>query len=136
MALHWDISKVVDYRGTCYIPDPKAPDDRGEDRLNPVTEVLIFRAMTVGMPVITQANYVEFYLRCRTATEVFGLPLYRHNEGEGFEKYDVTLDDVEAHIGLSTNASTIKLRDFFTKSHQHILSERERSAKRKAEVAA
>lgn len=86
------------------------------DKIRPVSEVIIFRTMYVGIPEITSDNYKQFYTRCMIISVVNnGGPLARSNDEGGLEFYDITLEDCKNHIGLSTNASPLTAKQFANK---------------------
>ncbi len=128
MSLDWSLTKIENWQKLCWLPDPENAE---ETRLNPVTHTLIFRAMTVGMGQITEKNYVEFYLRCKLASECFGQPLQKNGD-----TFDVTLEDVKAHIGLSTNVSNTTITSFMKNVKEEIeMQEKRKQIRRDAQAA-
>lgn len=71
----------------------------GSHRMNPVTEVLIFRSMSTGMGEITEANWREVATRILILGKVLGAEMV----GPGGVDVFLTAQDVKAHIGLKTN---------------------------------
>lgn len=120
MSLDWDVSKVKDHENLCWIEEENPPS-RGPGthrRVNPITEALVFHTVTIGMYAITESNAKEFYGRVRfielhrgpsvtdfTGTEIVGRP--------------ITLEDVQAHVGLRTNASTEALSHFLMRNFKY-----------------
>lgn len=90
MALHWDVSKVLD-RLEKYPPT--------EDSMNGVTYALIMLTMPMGMGQITEQNAAEFYARVHFYEKLAG-PMLR--DGQGNDVY-ITAANVRDHVGLSTN---------------------------------
>ncbi len=76
------------------------------ERLNPLTNCLIWATMGLGMRGIREDNYAEFFARIAISEKVNGTYLNQKCEdGEGWEPRPIALDEVKAHIGLSTNVS-------------------------------
>lgn len=115
MSLNFDLSKVANYRTTCYETIEDTPERlealvnaewayEGDDRthairLNPVTSVLIFATMSVMMGSITEKNWQEFYARLYMRETALGAMM---RDGAGLP-VKVTPEQVRAHIGLTTN---------------------------------
>lgn len=101
MSLNWELKDIADWQSVCRTP---------EGRLAPVTEALIWTTMAVGIGDLSEKNAGEFYARMK---------LLRALDG-GIGVYDetgeraITADEVRAHIGLWTNATTEK-RDAWVK---------------------
>ncbi len=93
MGLSWDITKVEDYESKCWI---EVEGEEGK-RLNPVTDGLIWACMAVDMQQITAKNAEEFYTRYRMFSRAIGR--------DSRERW-LTLEDIEAHIGMWTNVTT------------------------------
>jgi hypothetical protein len=115
MSLNWSIDKIHDYKELCWRP---ALDDQGnpildEDgdpqvRLEPITDCLIWGTMCVEIGKITEQNADEFHRRLEEADEV-GIAPSINFFNEATQKWDrriPTLEEVKAHIGLSTNVYT------------------------------
>jgi hypothetical protein len=110
MALTWDIAEVKNYKRTCYDQaTKKAIGDDDYFRLKPMTEMMIFITMSIGMNEITEKNYGKFFQRLSEYEEICG-PQLKKPDGRcktGFRSVYTTIDDVRRHIGLWTNASRI-----------------------------
>jgi hypothetical protein len=107
MSLNWDITNVQNKDEVCWIiaseDYPTRGISKGSKVLNPVTESLIFASMATGIGTITEENASEVYARISFIEKVSGALMYR---GEGWEGLpNITPEEVQAHIGLSTNAS-------------------------------
>jgi hypothetical protein len=100
MSLDYWLDKIEDYENVVWIPAPTEEDPEAVD-MNPVTHVLIFSTMTVGLGEISRKNIDEFVARYRIIERLDG-PFLR--DGEGKARF---VTDVEflAHIGLRTNVS-------------------------------
>ena len=80
--------------------DPNGRYKAGEDQWHPVTVALIWHTLGTGIGTITEANADEVYARIRLIESLHGASL-RNAEGE----QPITMEDVQRHIGLHTNAS-------------------------------
>lgn len=94
MSLDWDLREIKDRETLCWIKDGD------EERLNPVTEAIIWKTIAVDIGRITEENYKEFAARTHVWEEVFGKSLR-----QGGQDLGLTVEDIKAHIGLSTNVS-------------------------------
>ena len=119
MPLNWYISKVENWEKYCFISDPEAVQ---ELKMTPLTHQLVHITMAVGMHEITKKNYREFYTRMLLLD--LHKSLYTLDE-EGNQK-PIQLEDVKRHIGLGTNASSIRLdkllKDLYMKKLQTVES--------------
>ena len=66
MSLNWDVSNIEDFKQLCFIPD--TIDEKGivhpdRVRLNPITDVLIWGSMSIGVSRITKKNYRDVHRR-------------------------------------------------------------------------
>ena len=74
------------------------------ERLSPLTNVLIWATMSVGMGSITEANYGEFWARINMMERLTGPFLSKPTDnGKSWEPRHITLEEVKAHTGLGTN---------------------------------
>ena len=89
MSLNYDLSEIEDWENRCRV---LRDDGTLSHVLSGITEALIFATMTIDLGEITQKNHIEFYTR---------MMMYKFITPRAFE--GVTLDDVKAHIGLTTN---------------------------------
>lgn len=107
MALTWDLGEIADYESVCFIvatePIPDSGIDVGDKYLNPLTNALIWSTITVAIGKISEDNADEFYARLHFTELVVG-PFLRKSG----EPYYITPEDVRAHIGLQTNATSFK----------------------------
>jgi hypothetical protein len=92
MSLTYDLNGIENYEKVCLI-DGKVSD---------VTTVITFATMNVGIRNLTAENAPEFYARLKVAEKLLG---YFIVDGKG-KGIAITWEMVEAHIGLSTNASS------------------------------
>lgn len=98
MALTWNVSKVKNYK--VVTTDPNDPN-----KWAPVTRALITLTIPLGMNHITEKNYEEFFARV-VATELVNGPMLYKVTKDGKVDTPITIEDVYAHIGLTTNASS------------------------------
>lgn len=100
MALTWDVTNIENYKTTVWIPEP-TEENPDAARMNPVTEVLIFGTMSVGLGSITDKNVDEFAARFRIIEKLHGPMLSAKDEKDRY----VTDEEFIAHIGLACNVS-------------------------------
>ena len=60
--------------------------------------------MTVGMNHITEKNWREFFIRVSLEEKVHGATAVTIDEDGNMQPRPITVQDVQAHIGLRTNA--------------------------------
>jgi len=105
MALHWDLGKIKDYKELCFAKE----DDT--KYLSPITEGLIWATMLVDLSSITEKNFSEWMWRIHFLKQLNKIDLlYEEKTYRTFTK-----DEVKAHIGLGTNASTLTRTQFVNK---------------------
>jgi hypothetical protein len=99
MGLSFDLSKIKDKDTVCWI-DNRLDTYTGKvgRGMNPVTESIIFGTMASDMGQITERNYKQFYKRLHKWELLAGL----------FLAEPITLEQVQQHIGLSTNVFSCK----------------------------
>ena len=105
MALTYDLTAVKDWKENY----PNITNADGEERLNDVTNMLIFVSMVTGIREITEANSEEVFTRIRMSEMIHGGYFLDEETGE---YRHVTLQEVTDHIGLKTNASDISKAQF------------------------
>lgn len=95
MSLTFDLSKVPD-------EVKRHPDD--PQKLNLITETLIWLTRDTTIWEITEENYRRAYVRIAAWERAFGARLVElDTDGEVYPR-PITMEDVKAHIGLRTNA--------------------------------
>lgn len=99
MSLDWDLTKIENRQEVCW-----EKNDDGSDKLNPVTESLIWLTMAIDMGVITEENQSDFYCRVAMYEKLFGTMLSHWKDGKKIS-VPITPEDVHSHIGLRTNVS-------------------------------
>ena len=92
MSLNYDLSHIANWQ--------ELLDSSG--CTTPTTEAVIFLTLFVGINEITEKNAVEFACRVHLF-ETFGDPLLKGPNGP----VRLTLADIQRHIGLKTNATTL-----------------------------
>lgn len=103
MSLNWTIEKIENWKEVCWLKDESKPDGAV---LNPVTQALTFATIAVGLTEISAANLDEWkwrlsFLRAVGKGDFLVMPKKR---GKGFEERGFYAEELEAHIGLGTNA--------------------------------
>lgn len=107
MSLDWNISKIPNHSAVCFVDDGK------ETKLSGLTRTLIFATMHVGIPVITEENAAEFFVRCHAYENVYGswrcsVPV----EGGAIVDQPIQPGEIRQHIGLRTNAGRLSEHKF------------------------
>ena len=122
MSLSWDITKVEDYKSKCWI------EVEGEEhkQLNPVTDAIIWACMAVDMQQITAKNAEEFYTRYLMFSRAIG-----RDERERW----LTLEDIEAHVGMWTNVTTRTKAQFHKRVAEILRDRTERTIRYEREKA-
>ena len=73
--------------------------------------------MTVGMGEITKQNAPEFFRRVAIIQKIYGPALtYRDPLDGSKNEIFITFEDIENHIGLKTNVSTLSKTEFNKKA--------------------
>ena len=99
MSLDWNLTKIENREEVCW-----EKDENGNDKLNPVTESLIWLTMGIGMGSITEENEFAFYSRIAVYEKLFGTILSYWKDTKRVE-VPITPADIHQHIGLTTNVS-------------------------------
>ena len=124
MALTWDLTKINDYDNVCW-----NQDDEGNNTLNPTTESLIWLSMGIGMNSINEKNADEFYSRVCIYEKMFNSMRSMVNDDNKIERIFVTPEEVYAHIGLRTNATSYTPAQFRKNICDHAMNDASRSFK-------
>jgi hypothetical protein len=121
MALNWNIGRIRDYttvcfdrrvfdtpeeaealaRGADWYTDPDDASGRTVKRMSVTTDALIWASLLVGLPEITEKNAERWHRRV-AAVEATNKAYRRGPDGEPVY---FSLDEVKAHVGLTTNVS-------------------------------
>ena len=103
MALHWKLDAIKNYKKLCWVDV-----GNGQGKVNPVTDILIYMTMFVGMNEITPKNHKEFFTRTWLWEKVSGCFLYEADPKDDKKSVEcpISYEDIVNHIGLSTNASS------------------------------
>lgn len=113
MPLTYFFKEIEDYKDLCYQDVTPEGAQEKEFEIKAVTQHLIFSTMSIGMNKITKENHEAFHNRILFMEKLNGKILYKHDEEEGKAKFrHTTNEEVKAHIGLSTNASTLTKLQF------------------------
>jgi len=120
MALHWDVTAIVNQEDLCWEYRENGEEGPG-NYLHPVTNALIWSTIGVEMGTITEANYEEFYQRLRCTDRLHGPMLRREGKPR-----PITLAEVKAHIGLKCNVSKASKTAFRNKLGRIMLEDASR----------
>jgi hypothetical protein len=99
MSLDWNLTKINNNIEVCW-----EKNEDGTDKLNPVTESLIWLTMGIGMGSITEDNQSDFYCRVAMYEKLFGTMLSYWKDSKKVS-VPITPEDINNHIGLTTNVS-------------------------------
>jgi len=136
MSLNWNLSDVRDEvcwrKATDTWPDKYDCSELqravGQEFMHPATDKLVWATMAIGMPTITEKNFLEFYCRVQMFEGIHGKMGWHTPESSEFwteqdkhlgwvwregESWLSKLEVIHAHIGLGTNATT-ETRNQFT----------------------
>jgi hypothetical protein len=97
MSLDWNLTKIKNSEEVCW-----EKNEDGTDKLNPVTESLIWLTMAIDIGSITEENQSDFYCRIAMYEKLFGTMLSYWKDSEKIS-VPITPEDIHNHIGLSTN---------------------------------
>ena len=114
MSLDWRVGEIKDYKSVCWKENPET----GEEYLNPITQSLIYSTLSIGIAEITEDNVIDFYNRSILTADVYGQPINEFPEEGGIIRRNYTLEEIQQHIGLSTNASDYSDKQFMDKIRQ------------------
>jgi len=104
MSLNWDLTSVKNSKELCWTP---SVEEVGKVELHPVTNALIWSTMLIGFNKITDKNYKEFDRRLIEFEVIAGYGMLDYFEGEERKSRMPSLQEIEEHIGLSTNAAVM-----------------------------
>ena len=99
MSLDWNVANVKDFKKVCWV------DESENSAVNPITEALIWATMSVGLNKITKKNLDAWYVRLTVLSKLFGPPMYNWEDGKRTDR-NITLAELQMHIGLYTNADS------------------------------
>lgn len=114
MALNWQLDKIANYKQLCWKGEGQ------EQRMNAVTNALIWLQIPILMGEITEKNHVEVFKRISMYEKTQGAFVRYHTTGD----YFITLKDVKEHIGLKTNVR----EETFAKFKKELMIRIEREA--------
>lgn len=88
--------------------DPVLVEHPGNsEQYHPVLQALVWMSMCCGYNKITKDNADKVYQRIKACQAMHGAFVDKKREGNWTTAVYITLRDVEAYIGLTTNASTL-----------------------------
>jgi len=136
MSLDWRLDKIKDYENLCFVPTgEKKADGTDKVKLASIAEGLIWTCMVIDMGGITAKNAEEFARRTMIVEQALGPML---SDGKDNDYY-LTLADVQAHVGLSTNVHTkgkVQFRTILERKIERDARDRARVRKIEAEETA
>ena len=131
MALNWDLTQIKNSETLCWTP---SKEEEGKFQMHGVTEVLIWSTMLVGFSKITEKNYKDFHRRLIEWEVVAGgMLMFWEKDKETPSNRMPTLQEVQAHIGLTTNASTKTNRQWTANLGTQVKEEASRQIRKEIE---
>ena len=109
----WDVTNVEDYENRCFRPAEKYEDSDDGYVVKLTTERVIYACEAVQMSGIEPDNVDEFYTRYL---------MYSRAIQRDSKKY-LTLQDIEAHVGIETGGGT-KSQQHFDKTISEIMRDK------------
>lgn len=110
MALSYQLTKIADFETVCFEVMTTAEPGFwaiGDKRMRPATEAVIFGAMATGIGAIrNEADALEYFGRMTLHEAVNGGMRKKQTAPGIWADQKMTLEEVRAHIGLTTNAGT------------------------------
>lgn len=123
MSLDWDLTKINNNTEVCW-----EKNEDGTDKLNPVTESLIWLTMGISMGSITEDNQSDFYCRVAVYEKLFGTMLSYWKDSKKVS-VPITPEDIHNHIGLTTNVSKDTDASFRKRIIENFIREEKRNFK-------
>lgn len=121
MSLDWNLTKINNNTEVCW-----EKNEDGTDKLNPVTESLIWLTMGIGMGSITEDNQSDFYCRVAMYEKLFGTMLSYWKDSKKVS-VPITPEDIHNHIGLTTNVSKDTDASFRKRIVENFIREQKRN---------
>lgn len=115
MSLNWDLSEIKDYETVCFNVSTDVETGEETRSLSAKTNALIMQTMITGLGKdwTLDADFApEMYARVKLIEKIHGALCYRITEQGEREDVYFTIEDIRAHIGLSTNASPVTRAKF------------------------
>jgi len=124
VSLNWEVTKIDNYEQLVWLTVADTVTDEEIDQrcmqgesfrheemddgtkkywaLNPITNMLIWATLEIGIGDITEKNYHEFWMRMAMCDGIHGFRVIEIQDGETTRR-SITLEEVRQHIGLRTN---------------------------------
>lgn len=130
MSLNFDLTAIPlevrtiiadeDCRNPHYVEGKSDPENefdyrKGDRIMNPVTRALIWSTLGVGIGKLTEDNLAEFAFRMKVTDGLYGKPVQEKQPDGSWKARAFTLDELRAHVGLSTNVSFEKRVSWITR---------------------
>lgn len=123
MALRWSIKKILGFKRNpddYYVPIENKKGSKVFD-IQPITKHLVYETMIVGLGEITIHNIDEWLIRMKLVEKLYGTSLMIRDDKGNVKPYHITVEDLERHIGLWTNAERIKRKEFVSRCVSGVL---------------
>jgi hypothetical protein len=100
MSLNWDVSNIKDFQTVTSDPTDKT-------KWHPVTWTLVNTSMIVGLCVLDEKTLPEWVWRLEFLKQLNRADFLIEKQGKSWKHRSFTMDELRAHLGLRTNASTL-----------------------------
>lgn len=153
MALNWNVADVREEvawtKATSTWPEDARESERNGSFMHPATDKLIWATMAVGVPTITEKNYLEFFFRVQIYEGLRGKMGWHTEESAKFwtekdkhlgwewregESWLSKVEVIHANIGLYTNANRETQAQFVSRMAKLFKGDYERVMKHKLEA--
>jgi len=118
MPLNTDYRNIKNYKRKLYRKLKEGEygykADEVQYKIKPRIETIIFATMITGIPNITEKNYEQFYNRLHLVETIHGSFFFKTIRGKHVAD-PIRKEEVEAMIGLKSNASTLTKSEFLKK---------------------
>jgi hypothetical protein len=112
MSLNFELGDIKNWKTVTAHPD-------NADKMNPVTNQLIWLTLTLAVGTITEKSIDEFWWRMRFIQRLDGPNLsYIDEKNEQIDIY-ITKQDLRDHLGLRTNVTTMTRAKWFSEQVAH-----------------
>jgi len=135
MPLTWSVENVENYQEVTTViataDDPNHGIKVGDALWSPITNTLVMLTMGTGINTITAENVDEVFARIRLIEKLHGAMLIAPGGGDRF----ITREEIEAHVGLRTNASSLTRAQFLKQQAAGFMDDEARRSRRERERA-
>lgn len=99
MSLDFRLKNIKDWESVCYFTD----EETGQQKLNPVTQILTFCALAIGLQEITENNIDEWEVRLEILSQIGNYMGVMPDDAGVLKDWNPGRAELEQHLGLWTN---------------------------------